>query len=237
MRVVPLGSFVPAQNSFDSVPVTEKELQWAAGEMDASEGLSSSAKMQSMPLSLIQLRESVLGYLVNSNGGGLSLPLRHLQESWGAGQEPGSPGEFDAWSGNGHEFQIGVGGDMALDFVLYCRVWALTEADTIGAGTVPWTKDALSLAKLLQSGREVSREHGARWRLLAVLALRSQLHDMPTSLSDDTELLAQVESGVVPDGWEGGTDNLAQALRFRIGHKQIIADAINSLEADVFKNR
>jgi len=50
-----------------------------------------------------------------------------------------------------------------------------TEPDTEGRGG-GWTLDALALAKLVQSGRDVSVQHGARWRLVAQQTLQVSLH-------------------------------------------------------------
>jgi hypothetical protein len=66
--------FVPASNTFDSVPITEKEIQAAARQLDKDRVEASDA--------LAPLRNSVLKYLVDSSGGGLTLPLRILMESW-----------------------------------------------------------------------------------------------------------------------------------------------------------
>jgi len=49
------------------------------------------------------------------------------------------------------------------------------EPDTEGRGG-GWTLDALSLAKLVQSGRDVSVQHGVRWRLVAQQTLQVSLH-------------------------------------------------------------
>ena len=129
---------------------------------------------------------------------------------------------------DGHTFEIGLEGNMPLAFVIYCRVWAITQADTEGPGG-GWTLDALGLAKILQSGRDVSSEHGKRWRQLATIALQSQLAGLPTSLDDDAAMLSAMEAGGNPGGWEGPTDNLMQAVRFRMGHKKILLDTIASL--------
>ncbi len=133
-----------------------------------------------------------------------------------------------SWDDDGHSFNIGLKGTLPLTLVLYCRVCALTEADTEGPGG-GWTVDALGLAKILQSGRDVSSAHGRRWRELATVALQNQLETMPTSYGDDSAVLATLEAGGSPVGWEGPTDNLMQAVRFRMGHKKILLDAITSL--------
>ena len=117
---------------------------------------------------------------------------------------------------------------MPLTLVIYCRVWALTEADTEGPGG-GWALDALGLAKILQSGRDVSLAHGRRWRELSTVALRNQLEAMPTSYDEDAAVLATLETGGSPAGWDGPTDNLMQAVRFRMGHKKILLDTITSL--------
>jgi len=50
-----------------------------------------------------------------------------------------------------------------------------TEPDTEGRGG-GWTLDALALAILVQSGRDVSVQHGVRWRLVAQQTLQVSLH-------------------------------------------------------------
>ena len=170
-----------------------------------------------------KLREAVVQYLVNSPGGGLTLPLRPLLESWLGDKNNYSP------ENAGHTFEIKDDGNLGLLFVIYCRVWALTDADTEGRGG-GWKLDALSLAKVLQSGRDLSTQHAARSRLLTSLVLRKQLASMPTSYQDDLAIQANLAKGVLPEGWSGNADHLALALRFRIAHKKILLDALDSLE-------
>jgi len=95
-----------------------------------------------------------------------------------------------------------------------------------------WKLDALSLAKTLQSGLDLSAAHGGRWRQLASLTLNLHLSSMPTSFQDDLAIQANLDQGNPPEGWSGDVDNLATALRFRIAHKKILLDAIQSLEED-----
>jgi len=302
-----------------------------------------------------KLRESVVQYLVSSPGGGLTLPLRPLLESW-----LDDKNNFSS-ENPGHTFDIKDDGNLGLLFVIYCRVWALTQADTVvrfsvvwcvylngccvvrvsqwlliqrlplwtavsacsirvsacsirvsacsirvciihscfclvclvdtcvcmldtcisvlhgkyvylRAGvlacrrcplpllSVPssprlltvcvwcvcvcvcvcveqgrgggWKLDALSLAKTLQSGLDLSAAHGGRWRQLASLTLNLHLSSMPTSFQDDLAIQANLDQSNPPEGWSGDVDNLATALRFRIAHKKILLDAIQSLEED-----
>lgn len=209
--------FIPGANVYNSVPITEHQIQMAAGQLDSQQGVRSE--------DVRKLRESVVQYLVSSPGGGLTLPLRPLLESW-----LDDKNNFSS-ENPGHTFDIKDDGNLGLLFVIYCRVWALTQADTVGRGG-GWKLDALSLAKTLQSGRDLSAAHGGRWRQLASLTLNLHLSSMPTSFQDDLAIQANLDQGNPPEGWSGDVDNLATALRFRIAHKKILLDAIQSLEED-----